>query len=492
MRAFFRSNSLIVVGETVALSLLLLLNFSLLSRFVDAQVLGLWFLLTSLFAYTRIVDFWSNGLASFVAEALGHNRREAALEFVGTALLTGVVGHGAVTVMATATLWWLTPWLADAGYTATIRQALPVMAVGFWLAGVASTFHPGLLGFGRPFLKACQTVGGALVFAVAIVVLAPQYGLVGILVSQVMQAAAMLLFGLITFSLAVAGSPRFLRWNRWQFRSLAVFGGKTIVLGSMQLSIEPIIRMLANHFGGLAAVTVVELASRLIATVRNLIVSLGQVLVPAFARLAASDVTASRRLYGEVRALYVLASVPAFGVLISVAPLAEVVLLGREGTGFATFLGLLSIGWIANTLCAPAYFLMLSQRRLLPLMLPNVIMSVGAIALGAALGSVAGVVGALAGSALAIVAASVYLDRSAAVDGAALFQLVPTLAGEPRLVGAILAASAVPPTLALGETLRLNSSLQIGLGAVAAVTVLLCSARPCQLRNLLALAGRLG
>ena len=487
-----RLSSGIVIIETMLLSLLQLLSFSILSRLVDVQSLGLWFLLSSLLAYSRIADFWSAGLTSFVAEALGREQPVAALEFVGTALLTGSLWHILIAATATSILWWAAPLLAGADHTATIRQMLPLMALGFWLMAIGGTLQLAFLGFGRPFLKACQSILGALVFIVGAIVLAPRYGVTGILVGQVIQGIAMLLFGLVAFSIAIAKSPQFMCWNWAQFRALAVYGSKAFLLGSVQLSIEPIIRLLANHFGGLAAVTAVELASRLIAAVRGLIVSLGQVLVPAFARLAASDVAASRQLFAEMRTLYVLATIPAFGLLISASRLAEIVLVGRSGTGFTSFLAILAIGWIANTLCAPSYFLLMSQRRMRPLILAHVVMSFGAILLGGALGLVAGVGGALAGASLAIVAASVYLDKSAAVDSASLFWMRPVLAGEPWMVCAIVAAAAVPVTLALPDPFRLGLPQQIGLGAAAAAVVLLCSARPRLLRKLLGLANGLG
>lgn len=489
-----RSRSSVIVAETVLLAGLQLASFSVMARALPPSALGLWFLLNSLLVYTRIVDVWSNGLQSFVAQALGRDDRDGALTFVGTALITSALGQLLVALVGMGALWWLGPLLAGAEHRETIHRMLPVMALGFWLTSVGGTLQLGFIGFGRPELKVMLTVGGAGVFLLAVLVLAPRFGLMGILAAQVVQGAAMLAFGVIVFTRAVAKGTGFLRWRREQFRSVALYSSKAIVLGALQLATDPILKILVNHFGGLAAVPAVELASRLIASARSLIVSLGQIIVPAFAQLAERNPAGARQLLARMRELFLFASVPVFGLLVTAAPVAEMVLLGTSGSGFTTYVAILALGWAVNTLCGPSYFLLLSQRRLRPLIAAHVVMMLGVLLVGGVLGLVFGIVGVLWGVSLSIAAAAVSLDGEAARvfgfgDRWSLWDSFVE-AIDQRLTLAIAAAATVPFSIAAGMVA--GWPRQLALVVVATSIVLACAAGPRQLRNLFELSRRLG
>lgn len=436
---FFRSPSAIVMLETILVAGLMFGTFSVLVRVTNMETVGLWVLINALLGFSRAIDFWSRGLASFVGEARGNGKTADAASFVTTAVMSGVGGYAVLAVLGAGVIWLFAEPLSGEHHAALVREIVPLMALTFWLLAIAGTYGGAFIAYGKPLLKASQTVGGAIIFFILAILLAPGYGLWGILISQALQSGLMLVYSAFAFhGFLVRGSEA--RWRMSQFRQLASFGGKAILVGMLQLSIEPLIRILASQFGGLGAVATVELASRPISVVRGVMTALGQVLVPEFARLGAAARLELAALYHDVSRMFLMTSISAFSLLASAAPALEEVVLGRTGTGFVGFAWLLSIGWFANTITAPAYFLLLSRRRLRPLFWSHLIMTTGAAALGIVGGLVAGVNGAISGAASALVAASLYLAVMTDEDRKGLSAIVRCLWAEPSRLMPVLAA----------------------------------------------------
>src|SRR3546814_12543123 len=90
----------------------------------------------------------------------------------------------------------------------------------------------------------------------------------------------------------------------------------------MQLLTEPILRRIANHFGGLESVGIVDFASRLCQIPRTFVGAIGQTMVPAFARATHASAIEQRRLFDHGRALVVPLSVSMMAATIGGAYLA--------------------------------------------------------------------------------------------------------------------------------------------------------------------------
>lgn len=408
--AHIASPSGIVVIETMLLAILNFAVYSILLRVSDTETIGLWVLANSLLGFSRVADFWSRGLSSFVAEALGRGNGQTAAGFVSTAALTGAAGYLILAGLGTFVVYLLADSIAGDNHAATLRDVLPLMAMTFWLTSLAGVYQLAFFGFGRPLFKVIQTLGGALLFLLAVTLLAPAHGLAGILLAQVLQGLAMLAFALVAFHGFIAPRGASL-WQSESFTNLVKFGGKVTIVGVFQLAIDPLIRLIVNFFCGLSSVAVVDLASRLIALARGVIVSLGQILVPAFAHLSAEGTANVKALYRDTNRLFLLVSIPTFSLMLSAAPFLEEILFGHRESQFLPFIWILSAAWFANVVTAPAHFFMLGRRQLRPLLWSHVIMTVGAILLGSLGGLLAGVYGALGGVAVAFIVASAYLAK---------------------------------------------------------------------------------
>lgn len=470
LAALIRSPSGIVVIETILLACLTFATFSVLVRVTNMETVGLWVLVNSLLGFSRAADFWSRGLSSFAAEARGKGRPDEASAFVSTAVITGAAGYAVLAALGATIIWLFAGPLAGEAHAPLVREIVPLMGFTFWLLSVGGIYQGGFLAFGRPGLKAAQTAGGACVFLIFSLLLAPRYGLWGILTAQALQGLAMLAFSAFAFHGFLAGSTP--AWRRDKCQQLMAFGSKAIAVGTLQLAIEPVIRLLANHFGGLGTVTAVELASRFIGIVRSLITSLGQLLVPQFARIGAEGKEELPALYRDMNRLFLVASLSGFSLLATAAPAVEELMLGRTGTGFVPYLWILSVGWFANTVTSPAHFHLLAQRRLRTLFWSHAIMTGGAAALGIAGGVLAGAAGAMIGATLAIAASSIYLIAATQTGEAGPSGHAACLRAEPALLLPVLTAIAAVTLLETSGLLHGGTFLRAG-GYAAAITATL-------------------
>jgi O-antigen/teichoic acid export membrane protein len=402
----WRSKYAVVITEVVLMTILTLSSFSILVRLTDIKTIGLWVLLNSLLSFSRMADFWSTGLVTFVAEDVGRGNRVGAARLVSTAMFTGAAGFFSLVIVVGPLLYFFADRIPGVEDVAQVQRMLPLMCVTFWLTSVAITYHVGFLGFDRPIFKLIQNVGGNLIFLVLSLLLVPRYGVWGILTAQCIQGFLALGFGIAVFHGRVAGNATRFIWNLDDFKRLAKFGSKATLVGFLQIASDPLIRLLMSKFGGLGAVTLMELATRMIVAVRGLIMSVGQLLVPNFARVSVEEVAATQRLYADARKIFMLVTVPILSCLLAIGPLLEYLMLGQHTKLFLPMLWLLSVGWGVNIIAAPAFFLLTGRRRLRPLFWNRLLMLLAVLVLGYSGGYLFGIIGVTSGVTIGLVIAS--------------------------------------------------------------------------------------
>lgn len=399
----------LVIAESILLTLLTFGTFSILLRLTEIKTIGLWVLLNSLLSFSRMADFWSTGLVSFVAQSIAEGQKQRAAHLVSTATITGAAGYFLVVAIVGPIIYFFAGVIPGVENAAQVRSIIPLMCLTFWMLSVAGIYQMGFLGFNHPGHKIVQTVGGAATFLVLSIWIVPQNGIWGILLAQAIQAILMLLYGFLIFRFVIARKIGKFRWYRQDFNMLVRFGKRAGLVGFLQIATDPLIRLLVSHFGGLTAVTLVELATRAIMAVRGLILSVGQLLVPAFARASIEQGTSTERLFSESRKNILLYTVVSFSCLLAIAPLIERVMLGNRQSLFVPVLWLLCLGWGANTIVSPSYFLLTGHRRLRPLFWNRFMMLIAVGVFGSLGGIAFGVLGVVAGISTGLILSSIIL-----------------------------------------------------------------------------------
>lgn len=412
LTGLLRTKYFVVIAEVFLMTILALSSFSILVRLTDVKTIGFWVLLNSLLSFSKVADFWSAGLVTFVAEDVERGEKERASRLVSTSMLTAAFGFLVIVLGVGVALMVFAAHIPGVEDAALVRSVVPLMCVTFWFSTVAATYHVGFLGFNRPLLKLLQNVGGSLMFLVLSLALVPHYGLWGILLAQAVQGFLMLGFGILVFhGVMTKTSP--LSWSRADFKQLTRYGSKASVVGFLQLACDPLIRVLASYFGGLAAVTLIELATRMIVAVRGLIMSVGQLLVPTFARASLQDQSETAKLYGSARQIFIVVTVPVLAGLLCLAPLLELVMLVKPTPEFIPMMWMLSVGWGVNIITAPAFFLLTGRRRLRPLFWNRLLMLLSVLIFGALGGQFFGILGVTFGVTIGLVSASLLVFHAA-------------------------------------------------------------------------------
>lgn len=415
-----RSRTGIVLSETFVNAMLAFLTYAIIVRITDLATVGLWALVSSVMAFARSVDIWSRGVSAFVAQARVTDGDAPAATYVSTAAAAGAAGYAVVTLVAAPLLWWGLSLAVDPAAERLLIDILPLMLMGFWLNSVGGIYQLGFLGFERPELKAIQTIGGSLIFLFGTLLLAPAYGLVGMVIAQIVQGIAMLLFALVVFHFGMMRGQAFRLFDGRMVRQLVGFGSKAIGLGAMQLLTEPILRLIANHFGGLASVGIVDFASRLCQIPRTFIGAIGQTMVPAFARSAFGAEDEQRRLYNHSRGMIIPLSVTMMSSTIGGAYLTGWLFIEQTGIDAALITAILAIGWLANLVTSADYFMLFGRRNLRVLTLSHIVMVGGMVALGFAGGALGGFLGAMIGAMMGVVISSWMLFAMAGRPGRAV------------------------------------------------------------------------
>jgi O-antigen/teichoic acid export membrane protein len=142
-----------------------------------------------------------------------------------------------------------------------------------------------------------------------------------------------------------------------------------------------------------------EMANRMVQQVRSIIVNANQVLVPAFAHLKELEPEKIQTMYLNSYRLLFFVAVPTFSILAVSSPFISQIWVGKYENAFVYSAIILSIGWLLNTLCVPAYFASLGTGELKWNLISHVVMGLSNLGIGIAAGisfSGLGVVGAWA------------------------------------------------------------------------------------------------
>ncbi|WP_055687189.1 hypothetical protein [Loktanella sp. 5RATIMAR09] len=404
--------------EHVAYLLISMVTFaSLLSRF-GLEIVGLWVLVTALLNYAQIGDLWSKGLLSFIGQERGRGAPSDAAEYASTTIVTGAMGYLLAMSIGGAALYIFAPQLLPPHHVELVRHNIPLMVATYWLINSAGNFRLAFVGFGLVWVSAIQRIGGSLLFLLGVLALDPSSGLTGILTLQLFQGAVMLTFGVLAFYGFIARNIRYALWDRAKFRQLFSFGSKLFFVGSVELSIQPMIRLLCSQVGGLELVAVLEIVMRLIEGFRGMIISVGQVMVTSLARHHSSsqpeDKTVLRDNFVQATQVLMGGALIAFSLLFSAGPLISLLFLDADaqsgpGASFQIMLWMLGTAWFISTSAAAGYFLLMALRASRQLVL-TVIIRAGLIALmGFPLGEAFGLCGVLATVLLAFTLSSAHL-----------------------------------------------------------------------------------
>jgi O-antigen/teichoic acid export membrane protein len=260
-------------------------------------------------------------------------------------------------------------------------------------------------------LRCIATGAMHVAFLVFVFILTPIYGLQGVAVAQVLQAAGLLLVAWWLLKRQLPSLPIVpYRWNGKVLREMMGYGLSFQAISVMSMLFDPVAKALMSKFGGLEALGFYEMANKLILQARSLIVESGRFLVPSIAAMSAADSDKAREIFVTSYRVIFYVAVIFYGLLGIALTGISLIWMGRYEQVFVQFALILNAGWFVNTLVVPAYFANLGFGRLRANVVSHAIIGVVAAVGGSVLGVMFGSLGVLVGTTLGLVAGSLFLS----------------------------------------------------------------------------------
>jgi O-antigen/teichoic acid export membrane protein len=363
--ARWRRNGLLAAGRYGLAAVLALAVTSYALRVLGPTQFGVWALAGGLLPVLRLLDLGlGRALTREVALADGGGQpTRAAPAFAATRL--ALVGIGLAILAATWALREpLTRLLAVpaelAGLTAYVLIGTAAVVA---LEDLFVPHQAALDGLGRMDLtslvdavqRLASTLGVALVLALG-------WGLPGLVWKNLVTA---LVAGLAYRQLLRRQAPELARAG-WRapggtLRRLLAFGGHVQTVNLAALLVEPVAKTLLSRSAGLEAVTVLDLALKVVGQLAGAFLALGASLFSAAAAtVGRADAAAEERLPALYRAAaraVGLLALPPFGLLAVLAGPFVAAWLGPTYAPVAGALALLAVGWLVAVLGQPAFLL---------------------------------------------------------------------------------------------------------------------------------------
>lgn len=450
-----------------------------------ATRLGVWSIVMALSTLARITDLgFAGGMTRFIAKYRAQNDLQAMQQVVGTgaislALIVGLLMVGAFPVARMVLPRLMDPQVLDDAYT-----LLPFSMASFALLAVGGVFLSSLDGIQRADLRNILLICGTLLYGLLIVVFVELFGFAGLGFAQIGQSVFVLI-GAWVLVRKKFQMPRLFpvgwRWSRFkemlaynanlQFATLASFLG------------DPATKLLLGHYGSLAMVGYYEMASKMVAQFRAIMVNVNQVLVPVITHLNETQQAEVQTLYKKTYLLVFGVSATFYAAVLACVPVISHIWLGNYNDYFLGTAWLMLAAMQINTLTGAAFFSNMGTGQVGVNSMAQVLIGLVNLGFGSLLGYLAGGAGVIAAYAFAIVAGSLFLllnfQRREGLGWADLFP--PEIRSHVAAAWTIGLASA-----AAAHQLKLHEpAWQLIPAALAIMLILISAVKTPSLRNLL-------
>lgn len=355
----FGGNAVWALAEVGVSSATLFLLYRLVTDALGIKALGLWSLVLATTSLARFGDVGASaGLSRFVAIADAEGGIPAR-HYVETALLSTLALYLGMSLL----LFWplryvLTRTLHPDDVEAAIAL-LPLALISFTLAMTSASATTGLIGQHRTDQKSQLGIIGLVLQLAIAASLMRAYGLAALAWAQIAQNLWLLFAGWVLFARNATGRWS-LRppccWRRPIFDELIGFGSRLQAANLISFLFEPLTKFVMSSLVGLEALGLYEMANRMVLLARQVIVAPMQTLIPAFAAGRHAPLVGSE-IYRKAFALVLPASLSINLGLALAAPVISTIWIGHADARFVFFMGIMSVGWFANTIASPAYLL---------------------------------------------------------------------------------------------------------------------------------------
>lgn len=409
-RGVIRNASMAIV-QVIVTTLVLFIVYRYLLETIGVEQVGVWAIVLATTSASRISELGlAGGAIKFVAAANAIGEIKKASYIVQTASLTiaGILAF--VLITGFPIIGWILKLIIPEDSLVYADTILPYALISVWMGGVGGVIHLSLDGCQRADLRSAITMLAGVIYAFLVWILAPGYGLIGLGIAQISQSIIIFIISWILLRRQIPAMPLIpSQWRFSVFSEMFHYGLNFQVITIFRILYEPLTKAFVTKFGGLSAAAYFEMANRMVLQLRALIVAANQVLVPKVAEYQETDPGKLREFYMASYGVVVFVSVPFYALLVTAVPLISQIWIGHKESEFIFYSIAISLGYLVNTLAAPAYFMNLGTGYLRWNVLSHIVLGIATCLLGYLLGKRYGAYGAVMGSITSLIIASIII-----------------------------------------------------------------------------------
>lgn len=401
-------NATMTVLQVITSGATLFFLYRYLLKTIGLELLGVWSIVLATTMAAKISELgFSGSVVKFVAKYTALNNTQRVSEVIQSATLSVAFFMASVAMITYVPLQHLLEYAVPHSGLDSALAIFPYALISLWLNSIAGVFQSGLDGCQRIDIKSYLMIGGNIFYLIAVFVLVPYFGFLGLAYAQVLQSAVLLIVGWMVLRKELPYLPRLLiRWDRSAFFEMWRYAVNFQVNSLAAMLYDPVTKALLSKFGGLSMVGIYEMASRMIMQFRTIVVSANQVLVPAIAGLEESGRDKISAIYQQSYTLLLFITIPYFAAILLAIPFISEIWIGSYDAMFVNFSVMLAVGWFFNLLIGPAYFSYLGIGRLRWNTASHLTIAVLNFVLGLALGHFYGGYGVVAAWVVALILGS--------------------------------------------------------------------------------------
>tara|TARA_B100000161_G_scaffold252040_1_gene211546 strand:+ start:8649 stop:9971 length:1323 start_codon:yes stop_codon:yes gene_type:complete len=306
-----KKNAVYSVFEVILTALAVFISYKFIISLHGVAVLGVWSAINAWLFFGRASNpGLGAALARYVAR-LNHNT-----EFINVRYLVDSAfwfNFIIFFLLSFASYFFISTFIdfifSDENSMLIALQILPFMCAGLFFSGMSGVFNGALKGIHMGFISSYINIFAAGVHLIAILLLVPDYGLLGLAYARFLQLSIMtifgwMVFGYITRSAAIQNKlPVYLPFlfRLTSIRKMLIYGINNQIVKLSVGSVQPISKILISKFFGLEFLGIYELASKLVEKVSNIITRVTLTALPAFSSIIMKGSNKWQEIYFNLR-----------------------------------------------------------------------------------------------------------------------------------------------------------------------------------------------
>lgn len=382
-------NATLSLLQTVFSILALFYSYKLVISEIGIGQLGLWALMVSIVALSRIAELGLSGsLLKYVSSYLAVGKNTEANQAIDSATLSISIVVGVVMCLAYLPVEQLILFiLNDTEIYQSSGNILLLCFATTWIAAIAGVNKIALEGGQRYDLSTLSSIISISAFMVAIVFLIPEYKIKGLAYAIAIQHSVMFI-GCRIFLLrsALVTSLMPIALSKSVLKDILIYGLNFQLISILKLLLEPITKAYLGKFGNVDLVGYFELANRFATQMRRILVAMNQVVIPRVSEIDAKGLLDIKPMYRRNCELIVFISIYFFSALLCTVPLLETLWFEKQVPEFEIMSVVAIIAFFINTLSIPAYMTNLGLGDMKQNVRSHMLMAISNIALGLLLG----------------------------------------------------------------------------------------------------------